>query len=163
MSSFTVFLEVVCHVGSSQELATNFAGDFVLVAREVWAEAISCGKRGITNLKDINNQVNTSHIRRHIRSHWAGLAYWAYLALVGSLCCVYLFDMSIQVVWSGRKRGKFEVSVSSCMPFLSFILNCLEIWIFILKYFPGSLIMQDLSAIFLLVHHSLNGHTDFMI
>lgn len=71
MSSFTVFLEMVCHVGSSQELAANFAGDFVLVACKVRAETISCGKRGITNL-----------------------------ALVGSLCCVYLFDMSIQVVWS---------------------------------------------------------------
>lgn len=35
MGSFTVFLEVVCHVGSSQELATHFAGDFVLVACEV--------------------------------------------------------------------------------------------------------------------------------
>lgn len=28
-----------------------------------------------------------------------------YLALVGSLCCVNLFDMSIQVVGSGRKKG----------------------------------------------------------
>lgn len=55
MSSFTVFLEMVCHVGSSQELAANFAGDFVLVACKVRAEAISCSKRGITNLKDRNH------------------------------------------------------------------------------------------------------------
>lgn len=33
--SFTVFLEVVRHVGSSQKLATNFAGDFVLMACKV--------------------------------------------------------------------------------------------------------------------------------
>lgn len=32
---FTVFLEVVRHVGSSQELATNLAGDFVLVTCEM--------------------------------------------------------------------------------------------------------------------------------
>lgn len=44
MRSFTVFLEMVCHVGSAQELATNFAGDFVLMACEVRPEAISCGK-----------------------------------------------------------------------------------------------------------------------
>lgn len=35
MSSFTVFLEVVRHVGSSQKLATDFAGDFVLMACKV--------------------------------------------------------------------------------------------------------------------------------
>lgn len=35
VSSFTVFLEVVRHVGSSQKLATNFAGDFVLMACKV--------------------------------------------------------------------------------------------------------------------------------
>lgn len=32
---FTVFLEVICHISSSQKLATNFAGDFVLVACKV--------------------------------------------------------------------------------------------------------------------------------
>lgn len=35
VSSFTVFFEVVCHVGSSQKFATNFAWDFVLVASQV--------------------------------------------------------------------------------------------------------------------------------
>lgn len=64
MSSFTVFLEMVCHVGSSQELAANFAGDFVLVACKVRAETISCGKRGITNLKDRNHCANASHRRK---------------------------------------------------------------------------------------------------
>lgn len=32
MSPFTVLLEVICHVSRSQKLATNFAGDFVLMA-----------------------------------------------------------------------------------------------------------------------------------
>lgn len=32
---FTVFLEVICHISSSQKLATNFAGDFVLMACKV--------------------------------------------------------------------------------------------------------------------------------
>lgn len=35
VSSLSVFLQVVRHVGSSEKLATNFAGDFVLVAGEV--------------------------------------------------------------------------------------------------------------------------------
>lgn len=69
MSSFTVFLEMVCHVGSSQELAANFAGDFVLVACKVRAETISCGKRGITNLKDRNHWANASHSRKKKETH----------------------------------------------------------------------------------------------
>lgn len=35
VSSFSVFLQVVRHVGSSEKLATNFAGDFVFVASEM--------------------------------------------------------------------------------------------------------------------------------
>lgn len=35
MSSFTVLLEVICHVSRPQKLATNFAGDFVLMAGEM--------------------------------------------------------------------------------------------------------------------------------
>lgn len=51
VSSFTVFLEVVRHVGGSKKLATNFAGDFVLMACKVWPKAIPCSKRRTTNLK----------------------------------------------------------------------------------------------------------------
>lgn len=49
--SFAVFLQVVCHVGGPQELATNFAGNFVLMTCEMRPEAVSCSEGGITNLK----------------------------------------------------------------------------------------------------------------
>lgn len=51
VSSFAVLLQVVRHVCSSQELATNFAGDFVLMACKMRPKAISCSKRGVTNLE----------------------------------------------------------------------------------------------------------------
>lgn len=47
---FAVFLQVVRHVRSTQELATNFARDLVLMAGEVWPQAISCGEWGVTDL-----------------------------------------------------------------------------------------------------------------
>lgn len=51
MSSLAVLLEVVGHVGGTQELATHLAGDLVLMASKVRPQSIPSSKRCITNLK----------------------------------------------------------------------------------------------------------------
>lgn len=52
MSSLAVLLEVVGHVGGTQELATHLAGDLVLMASKVRPQPIPSSKRRVTNLND---------------------------------------------------------------------------------------------------------------
>ena len=46
-----MFLEVVGHICSSEEFATNLAGDLVLMACQVGSQSVSRGKGGITDLE----------------------------------------------------------------------------------------------------------------
>lgn len=95
---FTVFLEVVRHVGSSQKLATNLAGDFVLVTCEMWPEAISCSKRGITNLKHGDQYIRTS-----LACLKAMISYWlssSGSALTGRSLNVTWHLWGLSVVWT---------------------------------------------------------------
>ena len=71
-----MFLEVVGHICSPEEFATNLAGDLVLMACQVGSQSVSRGKGGITDLerkkgtrKLVFNRFFDMHCKTHCTKH----------------------------------------------------------------------------------------------
>lgn len=96
---------VVGDVGGRQKLPADVAGNLLLVADQVGAEAVPRGERRRAGLRE-----GGGGGKGQGQGGGGGPGETVYRALEGPLCGVHLSDVAVQVIRSGKKTTKKKVN-----------------------------------------------------